>query len=206
VLKADYLPCNFDNRFFLSIITFIILKVENLSYSNEDQLILGLKENQRGAYEYLYDNYSKALYGVICRIVDSEEIASDILQSVFVKIWKNIGNYDVSKGRLYTWMLNIARNEAIDTTRSKDFKTNEKNRKDIKYVSSLSESDMRIKPEEIDLKSMVDKLDPNEKIIVDYMYFKGYTQTEIAEELAIPLGTVKTRVRNAVINLRKYYN
>ena len=206
MLKADYLPCNFDNRFFLSIITFIILKVENLSYSNEDQLILGLKENQRGAYEYLYDNYSKALYGVICRIVDSEEIASDILQSVFVKIWKNIGNYDVSKGRLYTWMLNIARNEAIDTTRSKDFKTNEKNRKDIKYVSSLSESDMRIKPEEIDLKSMVDKLDPNEKIIVDYMYFKGYTQTEIAEELAIPLGTVKTRVRNAVINLRKYYN
>ena len=180
--------------------------MSNLLYKEEDQLVLGMKQNQRGAYEYLYDNYSKALYGVIFRIVDVEEIAADTLQNVFVKIWKNIGNYDVSKGRLYTWMLNIARNEAIDITRSKDFKTNEKNRKEIKFVSSLSETDMRIKPDEIDLPSLVEKLDPNERIIVDYMYFKGYTQAEIAEELEIPLGTVKTRVRNAVINLRKYYS
>ena len=175
-------------------------------YQIEDKLVASLQENQRSAYEYLYDHYSKALYGVIWRIVNNDEIASDVLQCAFIKIWKNIQNYDSSKGKLYTWMLNITRNEAIDTTRSKDFKTNEKNRKDIKFVSVNSESDLSVKPDEIDITDIVNKLAPNEKTIVDYMYFKGYTQAEISEELNIPLGTVKTRVRNAMIQLRKNYS
>ncbi len=172
----------------------------------EEELVLALQQNSKEAYEYLYDNYSKALYGVIYRIVSNENIAADILQSSYMKIWKNISNYDKTKGRLYTWMLNITRNEAIDTIRSKDYNTNEINRSDLKNVSVNSMSDLSVKPDEIDLNSLVGKLDPNERIIVDYMYFKGYTQSEIAEELGIPLGTVKTRIRKAVIHLRKYFN
>ncbi|MGH2644451.1 MAG: RNA polymerase sigma factor, partial [Chitinophagaceae bacterium] len=91
-----------------------------ITYS-ETELISLLKEGEEAAYSYLYDHYSAALFGVILRIVSKQKEAEDILQEVFVKIYNNIGKYEVSKGRLYTWMLNIARNKAIDTVRSKEF-------------------------------------------------------------------------------------
>ena len=92
----------------------------------EEELVALLKRKDAHAYSLLYDNYSAALFGVITRVVAAEEIAEDILQDVFVKIWKNIENYDASKGRLFTWMLNIARNAAIDYSRSKQFKIENK--------------------------------------------------------------------------------
>lgn len=173
---------------------------------SEQQLVEQLKNNERSAYEYLYDNYSNALYGVIHRIVTDDETASDVLQEAFVKIWKAINGYDSSKGKLFTWMLNICRNQAIDKTRSKAFNNAQKNQSTEKNVNQLDRlrSD-DIKPEHIGLAELVDKLDPNEKFLIDLMYFKGYTQSEIAEEFNIPLGTVKTRLRSATMNLRKIF-
>ena len=171
---------------------------------SEVDLVARLQRNDRGAYEYLYDNYSTALYGVIFRVVGNEETANDVLQEAFVKIWNGIGSYDAKKGKLFTWMLNISRNMAIDKTRSKDFNNNRKNQSTENVVSQLGRLKADgIKPEHIGLAELVDKLDPNEKFLIDLMYFKGYTQSEIAEEHNIPLGTVKTRLRSATINLRK---
>lgn len=165
-----------------------------------------LQRSERAAYEYLYDNYSAALYGVIHRIVVNDETANDVLQEAFVKIWNGIGSYDAKKGKLFTWMLNISRNMAIDKTRSKDFNNNQKNQSTeivVNQLGRLKTDDIR--PEHIGLRELVDKLDPNEKLLIDLMYFKGYTQTEIAEEYDIPLGTVKTRLRSATLNLRKIF-
>ena len=90
-------------------------------YNDEQTLVLALKAKDKQAFSYLYDNYSDALYGVINRIVLSNEIAGDVLQEVFVKIWKNIDNYSREKGSIFTWMMNISRNAAIDQIRSRQY-------------------------------------------------------------------------------------
>ena len=94
---------------------------EILKY-NEGELVLRLQHQDQQAFSYLYDNYSAALNGIIYRMVENRELAEDILQEVFIKIWNNILHYDAGKGRLFTWMLNIARNLTIDTLRSKSYK------------------------------------------------------------------------------------
>ncbi|HVG12982.1 MAG TPA: sigma-70 family RNA polymerase sigma factor, partial [Flavisolibacter sp.] len=87
----------------------------------EGELIALLKNKDEQAFSYLYDNYAGALYGVVKQIVTDLEVGNDVLQEVFVSIWKKIDSYDATKGRLFTWMLNIARNAAIDKTRSKNY-------------------------------------------------------------------------------------
>ena len=173
---------------------------------SEQELVARLQRNDRAAYEYLYDNYSSALYGVIHRIITDEETANDVLQEAFLKIWNGIKSYDSGKGKLFTWMLNISRNMAIDKTRSKDFNNSRKNQSTENVVNQVGRlTTENIKPDHIGLAELVAKLDPNEKLLIDLMYFKGYTQAEIAEEYNMPLGTVKTRLRSATMNLRKVF-
>ena len=85
----------------------------------EAELIALLKSRQQPAFGYLYDNYSAALYAVVLAIVPDKEIANDVLQEAFIKIWRQIDSYDAAKGRLFTWMIHIARNASIDMVRSK---------------------------------------------------------------------------------------
>lgn len=83
----------------------------------QDELIRRLKKGDKRSFELLYDNYSSALYGVVYRILRKEDAASNALQETFAKIWKKIQTFDDQNGRLYTWMINIARNTAIDKVR-----------------------------------------------------------------------------------------
>jgi len=87
----------------------------------EQELVSQLLQQNGQAFSYLYDNYSPALFGVINQIISDKEAAADVLQDVFVNIWKKISLYDDTKGRLFTWMLNIARNAAIDKLRSRSY-------------------------------------------------------------------------------------
>ena len=173
-------------------------------YSDEKTLIDGLVRKDKNAFTYLYDNYSSALFGVINRILQSDEVAEDVLQDAFVKIWKNIDQYNTSKGSLYTWMLNICRNLTIDTLRSKSFRneTQNQNLEDNVYQVDR-EVDVQPKVDHIGLKEEVLKLKPEQKVLIDLIYFEGYTQDEVSKELQIPLGTVKTRLRAAVNELRR---
>jgi RNA polymerase sigma factor (sigma-70 family) len=93
-----------------------MLATKTNKYS-EEELVAALKLNQKAAFEYLYENYSGALYGLIYKVLKDEDKAADVMQDVFLKIWKKIGDYDTSKGSLYTWMMNISRNAAIDLYR-----------------------------------------------------------------------------------------
>lgn len=174
---------------------------------SEAELVSLLKQGEEEAYSYLYDHYSAALFGVILRIITVQEEAEDILQEVFIKIYHHIGNYDVSKGRLYTWMLQIARNTAIDTLRSKEFQKTKKIHaldesvnNGIKDLSSTSNVDY------LGLDKVLSTLNEDQRKVINMAYFQGYTQEEISKELGIPLGTVKTRVRNGLIQLRKILN
>jgi RNA polymerase sigma-70 factor (ECF subfamily) len=172
-------------------------------YTDESTLVAALKERQTDAITYLYDNYSNALFGVIDRIIQSEEISNDVLQEAFVKIWKNIDGYSREKGSLFTWMLNICRNTAIDETRSKQFKKQLQNQNIEDSVHSVNQSEqVQMKVDHIGLKEVIAKLKPEQKLLVDKIYFEGYTQEEASKEFNIPLGTVKTRIRAAIIQLR----
>jgi len=170
---------------------------------HQDELIILIRERNQKAFAYLYDNYSQALFGVIDSIINNQEESEDVLQNTFLKIWNNFDSYDTSKGRLYTWMLNIARNLAIDSTRSKHEKIKNKIQEAtdfVYYKNNLYIDDMS--HETIGLKRIVDNLKESHREIIDLSYYQGYTQEEISKKLNIPLGTVKTNVRQALLILR----
>lgn len=173
----------------------------------ETELIRRLKEQDESAMTILYDNYAAAVYGVILRIVKDEALAEDVMQESFIKIWTSFAQYDVEKGRLFTWIINISRNTAIDKIRSNHYRVGSRT-KGIDEDTSVSNlrSSYELKPDHLGLKEIVAKLNPDQKQIIDMMYFDGYTQSEVAEELAIPLGTVKTRSRAAIKILTKLFN
>lgn len=170
----------------------------------EEELITLIQSGDQDAFAYLYDHYSKALYKVIYTIIGANEETEDILQNVFVKIWHNFSSYDKEKGRLYTWMLNIARNSSIDYTRSKQNKTNLQNHTSDNIVSEIDRRYVNdVNYDHIGLKNVLSGLKKEHQTIIDLAYYEGYTQEEIAQKLNIPLGTVKTKVRQAIIRLRE---
>jgi RNA polymerase sigma factor (sigma-70 family) len=174
---------------------------------SEAELVQAIRERQRIGSEGLYDMYSTSLFGVIVRIVQKQELAEDLLQETFIKIWNSFDSYDETKGRLFTWMVNVARNLSIDKLRSKDFRNTNRNQDIENSVISIDEQrSTTLNPEVFGVRELVNKLKPETKAVLDLIYFKGYTQAEAAEELGMPLGTVKTKVRLAILSLRKVFN
>jgi RNA polymerase sigma-70 factor (ECF subfamily) len=169
---------------------------------SEQELVMLLKQRQQSAFSYLYDNYSSALYSVILNVVNDETIAADTLQDVFVKIWKQFESYDETKGRLFTWMMNIARNASIDTVRSKAFQ-NSKQNNELTENHFAAAGTVQTNTDQIGLRKIVYNLKEEHKTLIELSYFQGYTQDEISKMLDIPLGTVKTRLRTALIQLRQ---
>jgi RNA polymerase sigma-70 factor, ECF subfamily len=168
-----------------------------------NQLITRLQQQDRAAVGELYDAYGGALFGVVLRIVHSRELAEQVLQDTFVKVWRNCSNYDASKGRLFTWLLNIARNTAIDVTRSAHFQQSWKTDSLDNLVHKPGGDS--INPDHLGLKEVVNTLDEKYRSLIELVYFKGYTQEEVAEETGIPLGTIKTRLRYAISELRTLF-
>lgn len=166
-----------------------------------------MKSQDTLAIQALYDMYSGALLGVISRIIQQSEVAEDLLQETFIKIWNSAGSYDNTKGRLFTWMMNIARNLSIDKLRSKDFKNSAKNQDIENNVDFIdAQREVTFNADLLGVKDLVTALKPEFKAVLDMVYFKGYTHVEAAEELNLPLGTVKTRIRMGIMELRKNFN
>ena len=193
-----------ENRFCIPgiFVSFYQLLSPYIKYSEQELVALLIQHNDQ-AFGYLYDNYSPALFGIISQIIPDKEMASDVLQDVFVNIWKKIDSYDASKGRLFTWILNIARNAAIDKIRSRSYQDGLKNQPLTETVNSTGENHV-VNPQvnDIGLKKVVNKLKEEYRTLIDLSYFQGFTHEEISKLLNIPLGTVKTRIRTALTQLR----
>ncbi|MDQ6903708.1 MAG: sigma-70 family RNA polymerase sigma factor, partial [Bacteroidota bacterium] len=158
----------------------------------------------QSAFAYLYDNYSAALFGVIFKMLEDRELAEDVLQEAFIKIWNNFANYDSLKGRLFTWMMNLTRNLTIDTIRSKGYKKQSKIRNTENSVDNISNNANTAESfDALGIRKHLTLLKNDQKQIIDLAYFGGFTQEEISNTLGIPLGTVKTRMRTAIFELRK---
>lgn len=178
--------------------------MKNQSHISAENLETEFSAGNEAALEYLYDYYSGALFGVIIRMMRNEDLARDLLQDSFVKIWKNRAKFDSSKASLYTWMLNLTRNTCIDYLRSKRNKNQDQNREMDSVVYALK-GDSRFDPSHIGVKDMLHQLPDDQRMVIEWAYFEGYTQKEISEEHNIPLGTVKSRAKAAMERLRKIF-
>jgi RNA polymerase sigma-70 factor (ECF subfamily) len=149
----------------------------------------------------LYDGYADTLFGVISRILGDDQMAEDVLQKTMLKIWTGIETFDSAKASFFTWMSVIARNTALDQKRLKSFQDRQKtiSADEIVYRPMISTPEGT----SIDAAALLGKLDAHYRIVLEYAYLKGYTQQEISDTLDIPLGTVKTRLRAAIGQLRE---
>ncbi len=165
-----------------------------------------LLKRDTSALGELYDNYGDAFYGTALRMVRNEELAQEVVQDSFMKIWNSIESYQSKKSRLFTWMINILRNTAIDKLRSRDFKSSEKSDPIDQYVYTINKNRYTELPiDSLGIKDGLKDLKKDQRDIIEWVYFGGYTQSEIAREYGIPLGTVKTRLRSALIELRRIF-
>ena len=169
----------------------------------EKHIVELLQERDEKAISLLYDNYADTLYGVAYKVVKDEDLAQDIIQESFVKIWKKSDSYDPTKAKLFTWLFRITRNTAIDKLRSINTKSDKEIQIDVSDVYNLGEQS--IKPEFIDVKENLDKLEPKYRIVLEALFFEGMTQQEASDELDIPLGTVKSRLKIGLREMRKIY-
>lgn len=172
----------------------------------ESRITSLLSQRDKEALQLIYQHYRRALFGVIIGIIKDDELAEDVLQEALVKIWKNGASYDPAKGRLYTWMLNICRNSAIDKTRSKHFVQSQKTQSEDFFVSGSEGTGQRVETQTdtLDIRNWVDRLSPEHQQVVRIIYFGGRTHQEASDELDLPLGTVKSRLRKALLILRTW--
>ncbi|SEA46722.1 RNA polymerase sigma factor [Pedobacter hartonius] len=170
------------------------------------KFVRDLQERNQVSFRQLYSLYASPLLGIIMRVVPEREIAEDILQDSFVKIWKSINTFDPKKGKLFTWIAKLARNSAIDYKRGKTFSKSTRN-EDIDSVFCQVDNFHYVpdKTDSIGVKELMCVLTASQKQILDLVYFHGYTQAEVSDELQIPLGTVKSKIRLAVKELRNYF-
>ncbi len=168
----------------------------------DKEIIKGLKEKNQQAASWLYDKYSPLLFGLSLKILRSKAWASDALQETMIKIWNKAPQFDSEHGRFFSWMYTIARNNAIDMRRSAAYKAYQKNQT---IDSSVYEDESRTEEPTIrdhGLQEVLKGLEPKYQDVLKHVYFLGYTHQETSDELEIPLGTVKSRVRTALRKLR----
>ncbi len=168
-----------------------------------DNLITQFQKKNEAAFEAIYNLYFKSIYGVVFNIVREDGSAHEITQDVFVKAWQKSETYSPVKGRIFTWLLNIARNAAIDKIRSKEFRKNKQNL-NVDFFVDIVEGHHNLDrtTDSIGIKTFVSRLTESCKRLIEFLYFRGYTQKETAETLEMPIGTVKTRNRKCMNSLR----
>lgn len=177
--------------------------------SAELELLKKISEKDSNALSDLYDKHSKYLYTIIYYILRDEAEAEDTLQEVFLQIWDKVDSYDENLGNPLAWITRITRNKAIDRLRSKGFK-NRSSETDIERIFDLSsdspasnpEKSASMSQEQSEIAEALKTLNENQRDLIEFAYFRGYSQSELAEHFKIPLGTVKTRMRAAMMQLR----
>ncbi|WP_100610022.1 RNA polymerase sigma factor [Confluentibacter lentus] len=169
----------------------------------EKEIVSLLERGDKKAIHLLYENYADALYGVIKKIIADDDTAQDVLQESFVKIWRYSKKYDATKAKLFTWLYRIAYNTAIDKVRS--LKTKIDNEIQIETSSVYKITSNELNQDVLDIKKHLDTLDEKYQIVLHALFFEGMTQQEASEELDIPLGTIKSRLKIGLRELKKIY-
>ena len=169
--------------------------------TDEQVLVQRLLGRDEHALRLLEARYSGSLLSVIGRVVGNRELAEDLLQEGLLKVWTSIASYDAEKGRLFTWMARVCCNQAIDALRSPWYRFHKGNKSLEVAGAQQAWAPVSFRPEHIGLRELTLGLKPTQREVIDLLYFGGCTQVEAAEQLGIPLATVKTRARAALVVL-----
>lgn len=169
----------------------------------EQEIVQLLQHGDKRAITLLYENYADALYGVVKKVIKDDDIAQDVLQESFVKIWKNAKKYDANKAKLFTWLYRIAYNSAIDKVRS----TSKKMKREVQIETSnvYKLTSKGLNQDVLDIKKHMGTLEEKYQIVLNALFFEGMTQQEASDELDIPLGTIKSRLKIGLRELKKIY-
>lgn len=177
------------------------------SEQSTDYLIRLLLEKSEKGFTLLYNNYADALFNIILQVVKRKEIAEDLLQEVFIKIWMKIADFDEARGTLYTWMLNIARNAGIDYIRLRNNRFHRKLFNDDNLEDGYSQPnacfEIADRLDYLAIKNKAANLENKYAVVIDLIYFQGCTYDQVSLILNLPLGTVKTRGRMALTLLKR---
>ena len=170
----------------------------------EKEIVNLLGNGDQKAMSLLYNNYADSLYGVILKIITDEDLAQDVLQETFIKVWKKAKTYDSNKARLFTWLYRIAYNTAIDKVRSKT----KKDKKEVQIENSnvYKLTSKGLNQDVIDIKTHLKTIDEKYQTVINALFFEGMTQQEASDELNIPLGTIKSRLKIGLRELKKIYD
>ncbi|MEL6276186.1 MAG: sigma-70 family RNA polymerase sigma factor, partial [Bacteroidota bacterium] len=167
------------------------------------ELIGRLLRRDRTALDTLYTAYGGALLRIINGMLPRQEEAEEVLQDTFLKIWQHVDRFDSSKGRFFTWAAQIARRSALDKSKTKKYQQH-------RYMETIAPGaeqgnlgNTEMVTSDPGLRSVIDKLRPKRRAVIECFYFNNLTQKETSEHLNLPLGTVKTELRNAIIELRE---
>jgi RNA polymerase sigma-70 factor, ECF subfamily len=177
-----------------------------MQQATDSALVERMKTGDESALSALYDRYSAMLFGLLMRILKEREAAEEVLQDIFLQLWRNAGQFDASRGSLPAWLMVIGRNRAISRLRGRrDREVPEENEGDYAntFVSTQNIEDEAARAELArSLAVALATLPAEQRQAVELAYFEGMTQSEIASSTGTPLGTVKTRVRTAMQSLR----
>jgi len=184
----------------------LILALE-LSGQHDEELALRLQRREPDAMKDLYDRFGRLAYSVVLAIVRDSSTAEDLVQETFLRVWNRIQAFEPGRGALGPWLLAIARNRAIDHVRSSASRIDRNSFElDVREHPSLF-VDMQREVENTDharvIRAAIAKLNPNQQKVIELAYYEGLSQTEMAERMGQPLGTIKTWVRAALSVLRQ---
>ena len=164
-------------------------------------LVTAIRSGDQGAMAALYDRYSSIVYSVALRVLQDTGTAEDVLQDIFMQLWRNPGSFDASRGNMAAWLAVIARNRAIDVLRRR------RPQDDIEEVVVSVEPDMASDAERAramdKIRGAMETMPTPQRSALELAYFEGLTHAEIAEKTGEPLGTIKTRIRAGLLSLRK---
>ena len=172
----------------------------------DSALIAKMMAGDESALSALYDRYAPMLFGMLSRVLNDRQAAEEVLQDLFLQLWRNAAQFDASRGSLPAWLMVIGRNRAISRLRGRrDREVLEENEGDFAgtFVSSQNIEDEAARAQLArNISAALGKLPAEQRQAVELAYFEGMTQSEIAAKTGTPLGTVKTRVRTAMQTLR----
>lgn len=175
---------------------------------HEIELLRRTGEGDRGSFEQLYERFSGVLFATAYRVLNNQEAAEDVLQDVFVQIWEKAPLYDSNRGKPLTWAVTLTRNKAIDRLRS--VQRRHRLQDDVeKEAATFEQFDDRSSLDAVEgvekaqlIRAAISKLSSEQRQAIELAFFGGLTQTEIAEKLGQPLGTIKARIRRGMMKLR----
>jgi RNA polymerase sigma-70 factor (ECF subfamily) len=159
------------------------------------------------AFEELYDRHSRLVYALVLRILQQAATAEEVVQDVFLQLWRNASHYDGSRGPFVPWLLTMARNRSLDQLRLKSERQRRREDQSEELPPVITapdfERNLDQKRRTARVRELMDALNPKQKKAIELAYFEGLSHSEIAETLQEPLGTVKSWIRNGLLRLRE---